>query len=326
VLPEFCVGWTPLLALRLGREEMPMGRALRLALLLALALLFSATTALAQGVITQIKTPPLQDSDTFTIHISVHNTAPGGPGTPANPPWAGWAGAIMEMHLLDNTELDVDGFHATLPWRAVGPGGTVIPGPGPTSVLIANPLGPRSQNVQSAPASITFWHPEAQNSGIPIIGSVNQPLGTGFFHVKGSSPAGNSDVDATFRFWNIWHVLGGGPGSTLLRLNPSDRVWVHSNVPNITALHSAGQFASFFRFPPAPHPTPFDPNAHWLHISETVTFHLTGFDASAFYATKLNTATLGVEHVPEPASAALIGLGLLSLATSRTIRRRRLAA
>jgi hypothetical protein len=292
-----------------------MGRGLRLALVLALSLLFPASVALAQGVNTMIKTPPLMDSDTFTIHISIHNTAP-------NPPWAGWAGAIMQMHLLDNGELDVDAFHASLPWRAVGPGGTVFPGPGPVSVPIASPLGPRSMNVVSAPAQITFWHPAWSMSGIPIQPSVNQPLGTGFFHVKGSSPVGNSDVDATFRFWNIWHIFG-GPGSTLIRLDPSDRLWVASPFQNQQQLHTAG---SFYGFPPAPGPTPFDPNAHWLHITEPATFHLLGNEGSFFYATQLNTATLGVEHVPEPASAALIGLGLLSLAASRTVRRRRLAA
>ena len=299
-----------------------MGRSLSLLSLLALALLFVATTALAQGVVTEIKTPPLQDSDTFTIHISIHNTSPGGPGAPANPPWAGWAGAIMEMHLLDNTELDVDGFHAKLPWRATGPGGTAFPGPGPTSVLIASPLGPRSQNVQSAPATITFWHPAAPNSGIPIEGSQNLPLATGFFHVKGSSPAGNSDVDATFKFWNIWHIIDNPTGgSTFVRLEGSDLVWVTSNISNPQQFHTLD---SQFRFPPN-HPTPFDPNAHWLHLTQPVTFHLTGGDFSAFYATFLNTATLGVEHVPEPASAALVGLGLTALAVSRTLRRQRLA-
>jgi len=296
-----------------------MGHALRSALVLALALLFSTTTALAQGVSTMIKTPPLQNSDTFTIHISVHNTAP-------NPPWAGWAGAIMEMHLLDNSELDIDAIHAGLPMHVglasipgAPPGSTVIPASG----FLMSPFGPRSQQAQSVPRDLTFWHPAAPDSGIPIQPSVNQPLGTGYFHVKGSSPAGNSDVDATFRFWNIWHIIGGPqPGSTLLQLHASDRVWVTSNFNNAQQLHTTG---SFYRFPPAPHPSPFQPNAHWLHITDTVTFHLTGFDQSVFYATKLNTATLGVEHVPEPASAALIGLGLLSLAGSRTVRRRRLA-
>src|SRR5262245_66189422 len=91
----------------------------RSALVLGLTPLFPATAALAQGVSTMIKTPPLQQSDTFTIHISIHNTAP-------NPPWAGWAGAIMEMHLLDNTELDITAVHAGLPMRATGTMGSVL--------------------------------------------------------------------------------------------------------------------------------------------------------------------------------------------------------
>ncbi len=290
-----------------------MERLLSLLSLVGLALLFAATSALAQGVVTEIKTPPLQDSDTFTIHISIHNTAP-------NPPWAGWAGAIMSGHLLDNTELDVDAFHPVLPMRATGPGGT--PFVFPASSFVKSPLGPRSQNVVSVPFTVTFWHPEASMSGIPIQPSVNQPLGTGFFHVKGSSPAGNSDVDATFRFWNIWHVFGNTMGSTLIRLDPSDFVWVPSSFDNQGQLHTAG---SLYQFPPPPHPSPFNPNAHWLHISQPATFHVSEFGFSVFYATFLNTATLGVEHVPEPASAALIGLGLVAIAASRTVRRRRLA-
>ena len=103
-------------------------------------------------------------------------------------------------------------------------------------------------------------------------------------------------------------------------LDPSDRVWGPSNFTDPQQLHTAG---SVYRFP-TQNPTPFDPNAHWLHITQPVTFHLISNDASVFYATFLNTATLGVEHVPEPASAALIGLGLAALAASRTVRWRRL--
>lgn len=298
---------------------LPSGRVgCSLSMLLVLALLFATSEALAQGgagtpgggVITDIKSPLLQNSDTFVVPISIHNTAP-------NPPWAGWAGGIVTTHILDPSEIDSFTLHsATNTGHCAGGAcnaSVVLP---PSAVTGA----PGSQ-VASQPFTINWWHPNAQQSGIPLTPSVNQPLLTLGIHVGNSDPSNNSDVDATFQFWNIWHIREGLQGSTLVQLHPSDRVWVTSNFNDPQQLHTAG---SFYRFP-TQHPTPFQQNAHWLHITQSAVFHLTGFDASAFYATKLNTATLGIEHVPEPASGALMALGLTAIAASRTMRRQRLA-
>ena len=142
-------------------------------------------------------------------------------------------------------------------------------------------------NVASVPRDLTFWHPQASHLGHPDpCASQNQPLGTGFFHVKGSSPAGNSDVDATFKFWNIWHIIGGQPAE---HADPAPSVG-----PRLGDLELPGSNSS--SIPPVPsicsRPSArcrSTPNAHWLHITETAMFHLSGNDGSVFYATKLNT-------------------------------------
>ena len=119
---------------------------LSLSLLLGLALLLTAPGALAQGgggtpggVITEIKSPPLQNSDEFALPISIHNTVSIGSE------FFGWAGAIMQMHLLDNSELDADAFHAIMPTRYTPPGGIVALPTVPPSGVIASPLGVRSR-------------------------------------------------------------------------------------------------------------------------------------------------------------------------------------
>lgn len=273
-------------------------------------LLGAATTAWAQGVVTNVVTPPLQTSDVITLPIDIHNGAP-------NPPWAGWAGGRMKMHLMPTGEIDV----LSLTPVAGGPGsrGPAPPFPGtPTGPPIISPFGPASNNVASVPLFFTALHPNAQNSGIPITPSVNQPLFDLTLHVKNSNPSGNGNVDATFMFWNIWH-LRETPGSTLVTLEPSDLILVHSNIQDQMQLHVPGQ--SFYQFPTNP-ATPHDPNAHWLHIYEPAVFHLFGIP-SQFYATFLNTATLSVEHVPEPATAALLCAGVASAVTGVWFRRRR---
>ena len=52
-------------------------------------------------------------------------------------------------------------------------------------------------------------------------------------------------------------------GSTLIQLHTSDRIWVTSNFQDQS---SSTPPVRFYRFPPQ-HPVPFQPNAHWLHIT-----------------------------------------------------------
>jgi hypothetical protein len=237
------------------------------------------------------KTPPLQDTDVIQIPIDIHPTAP-------NPLWAGWAGALMDVHILDATELDIFGIR------------------NPTGITYPDPFGPASANTQSVVKTFTFWHPNGLASGIPLTPSVNQPIFTITVHAKNTSPIyQNSDVDIDLSFWNIWHV-GSGPGSTPVPLPASALVWVTSNVDT---LHTVG---SEYQFPLEP-AQPGDPNAHWLHLVNTITVHLAGGPGSTFYATKLNNATIGIEHVPEPATGLLVGFGLAAVALSRRFAARR---
>jgi hypothetical protein len=269
---------------------------------IALGIALVAPAALAQ--IQVIKTPPLAESESIQLSVGTH--------IPFAPPWAGYAGAIVKAHLLDNQELDVTSFHPLLPVRT--PGGTL-----PASVPVPNPFGPPSANAQSVPISVTYWNPNAQNSGIPVWTSQFIPLATLALHAKNTTPANNSDVDATFMFWNIWHIVAGTQfASQFLRLNPSDRIWVTSNINSVGQIHNALSGFDLNK------PTPFSPTAHWLHILDTVTFHLTGGPGSTFYATFVGTVGLGIEHVPEPASGLLVAGGLLALALGGRARQRRL--
>lgn len=281
---------------------------MRRVLCLAVAVLgLSGTIVFAQGVVTDIKTPPLQNSDTFNLKLDIHPAAD-------SPPYAGWAGARMKMHVLDADEMDVD---AIVPVAGSSTGG-------PTGPPYIEPFGPRSENRASEPRFFTAWHPLAQESGINVQQSVNQPVFDVEVHVKGSDPSGNSDVDATFMFWNIWHLRPGNWDSLVITLEPSDYIWVSSQIDDINQLHTVD---SNFVFPQEP-ATINNPNAKWIHVLDTARFHLTGptVPGSQFWATFLNTATLGIEHVPEPASGVLLAGGMAFGFVGLWLRRRRRAA
>jgi hypothetical protein len=272
--------------------------------LIALAVALIAPAALAQFPV--IKTDPLATSDSVQLGVSTH--------IPFAPRWAGYAGAIVKAHLLDNQELDVTGFHPLLPVRT--PSGRL-----PASTFISNPFGAPSANLQSVPIQVTYWQLNARQSGINVVPSQLIRLATLTIHAKNTTPANNSDVDATFMLWNIWHLRFFNTISQIVPLERSDQLWVSSNV-TLDQLHvTTPAFFSAYRFPPL-RPTPFDPNAHWLHLSETLPFHLTGA-GSAFYATFVGTIGLGIEHVPEPASGLLVAGGVLALALGSHARRRR---
>ena len=290
---------------------------LRGAAALAVLLVMSATVLFAQGVITDIKTRPMLNSETTIIPIAIHNTV-------SNPSGGiiGWVGALMKVHILDATELNVDRFHSIHPSTIHFNGTFVGNNPGGT---VSNRIGPFAASTtfsfagfpQSSPLTFSLITPNWRQSGQNVTASVNKFLGTMTVHAKGSS-GDNSDVDATFMFWNIWHVRP-GTSSGNVTLKVSDRVLAPSSITNQGQLHF-GPFSTHVFAGNAL--DPLDPANHWLHITTTAPFHLS--TASVIFATFLNTATLGIEHVPEPATWALMVLGLVALAVGLRMRRKRL--
>jgi hypothetical protein len=270
--------------------------------------LFFAHGALAQSGGNVIKTPPLRESETLPIRIDIHQTA-------ANPPYAGWAGGIVKTHILDASELDLDGIHPLLPARrltATGPLSFAA------SVPILSPFGARSQNLQSVPLLLTFIVPDL--SGIDVQPSALIPLFDLGLHAKGTDVGQNSDADVSFMFWNVWHTRP-GPGSTLVRLDPSDLLWVASNIQDVGQLHTVLSNNAFPAVPLALE----NANGHWLHIDQPMTFHLFGGQGSQYYAKLVGTSFLGVEHAPEPITGLLVGIGLAALGSGGYLRHRRLA-
>ena len=269
-----------------------------LAVIAVLAGLGLAPTALAQ--VTTIKTSPGQNSDTFQIPVDIHVGS--GPDVFVGDP-LGWAGGILIMHILDATELDLDFLDA-----APGFEGNRLGPPNSLFNTLANPFGPRSSNVQSSALSVNIFLPPTAGatSGISIPSSVSTQIARMIVHVKGSSPTGNSDVDLTAQLWNIWHA-----GTATLQLAASDRLWVTGGQTMITGLPVSvpGGLANS--------------TGYWLHNPITQTLMVA---PSVYLATLAGTVAIGIEHVPEPATGALLGLGVASFAASRALRRRRIRA
>ena len=277
-----------------------------IAVVAAITMLAASTTLLAQGVTQNVKTPPLAASNTFFLPVDIH------PGPGMQPPWAGWAGARMSVHILDASEMDIISITPVAAGPLTrGPTGAGIP-TGPT---IVDPFGPASGNLQSVVQFYTAWGPVPPLSGINVTPSVNLPIFDVPVHVKNSTGQ-NSDVDATFGIWNIWHIRD-NPGSTIVQLSQSDYILVRSSINDIQQLHTPG---SQFVFPT----NPANPETgHWLHILDPVPFHLVGSPGSQYYATFLNAATLGIDHIPEPTSVVLLGAGTLCMVVGSVFRRRR---
>lgn len=232
-----------------------------------------------------IKTPPLKDSDVFPLPIEYHV----GRDIP------NFAGLIVQMHVLDAAEVDVD---------------MIIPSD-PGIPPITYPFGPRSQNVQSVPMKFTAWLPPdiIQQSGINLVESERIPLFDVQLHAKNTDPINNSDTDIVVNVWNIRHI-GPGAGSTIIGLQPSDFVYGNPGTNPIQMSH----------FPTDP---PYPGQGIWYHLTETKTFHLLPGLGSAFYATLATTVGIGIEHVPEPASITLILCGAVAARSSWRSRRRR---
>jgi hypothetical protein len=161
---------------------------------------------------------------------------------------------------------------------------------------------------------VTLWNSAAINSGIfngPS--SVPFPVGLITFHATGTTLGQNSDTDITFNAqlgfggagfspFNIFHLTSFQSGSYILY--PSLLIYV----------------------PLTPGGGPGEPGqvvepgfGTWIHLQDTRTVFL---PASIFFGTTAfisGQGGIGIEHVPEPASAAMIvgGLGLIAAAVRR---------
>jgi hypothetical protein len=305
---------------------------------IALAAWMVAATAYSQtGAIVEIKTPPLRDSDIFTLDISRHFDPERPPGEPPPElPGAGWAGARVKIHVQDPTEVDVDAIVPAPGYAIRWPGsptpGTGLP-PGIYTGPIPDPFGPRSNNVGSVPLIVTLIHPLANQSGINPPASFVDPLLNLVLHAKNTDVRGNSDIDVTVMFEDIWHTRDQTvPGSTNIHFPNSVRFWSFSNLSEDPAswqpFHITDpNFFSLYRIPEGP---PIEnPDGHWVHIPDSLVFHnFPGFvPGSNFFAYMAATVLgIGIEHVPEPVSIGLLGMGVVSASMGLFSRRRRCAS
>jgi hypothetical protein len=287
----------------------------------ALAAWMVAATAFGQGTAPiPIKTPPLRSSDIYTLPISRHFDPLRPPGEPPPElPDAGWAGVRVKIHVLDPTEVDVDSIIAAPGYLIRYPGSpSPLPGlPPGLYPAVPDPFGPRSNNVGSVPLIMTLIHPLANQSGINPPASHLENLFNLVVHAKNTNAGGNSDIDVTFMFEDIWHTRTRTvPGSTQVHFPNSVRKWSFSNVTDDPLsweqFHiTQPPFNSMYAMPEGP---PIeDPNGHWAHIPGSHFFHnFPGVvPGSNFFAYMAATVLgLGIEHVPEPVSIVLVGLGV----------------
>jgi hypothetical protein len=248
----------------------------------------------------------LHTSDVVSLPLEHHQVIPA-------VPWAGWAGYKFTVHVLDNTEVDVDAVR-TYPFDSFSH--QQVPGP-----IYHDPFGPRSHNVESQPREWMLLHPLHQQSGVTLNSSAVYPVADIEMHLKGTdNPAQNSDTDVVVQLWNIWHYRHGYT-SQIVPLAPSDRIWVGSSINDIEQLHVINSQYGFIGTPVIPPISSTDPTGHWLHVNHPLEFHFYG---SQFYATLADTITIGIEHIPEPASIALAGFGgICALMAARAHHQRR---
>jgi hypothetical protein len=278
-----------------------------LVLFLVAITLCMADRALAQGVpgdrVENIKIGPfiagqrLRSSDVVQLPLGPQHYLPD-PTLPPHWPGAGWAGYKFTVHVLDNTEVDVDAV-GPYPFDASG-GQEQFHGELPQT----DPFGPRSNNDVSHPREWVRFHPLGYQSGI-------QPTSHQYrvadlkLHIKGTNnPAGNSDTDVQVKLWNIWHVR---QSSHIAYLKNSDRIYVGPVPPPPSQTIASGN------------------NPFWQHILEPnpVPIH---FFQSQFYATLAKTFNIGIDHIPEPATGLLIGLGTICAVMGARSRCKRRAA
>lgn len=197
--------------------------------------------------------------------------------------YSNWAGVVIDINIDPN------------PKEAQFVGALGAPGFFPT--LYGMPTGSGSAAV------VTFWHSQWQQSGISN-GPASSPFPVGdfLFHATHTDPIYNSDIDITFSAWNIWHVTA-LQSSTSFAVPTSIWLYVPIGAP-------AGAWGQYPVYPG---------EGVWAHVTESFTAHVM---ASALWATNAfisGQGGVGVEHLPEPASAVILmgGLGSLWMARRR---------
>jgi hypothetical protein len=158
-------------------------------------------------------------------------------------------------------------------------------------------------------------HPQHEQSGIDVFGSDFYRVADLTIHVKGTNnPLQNSDTDLVVQYWNIWHFRQGWTSQATVTFGASDRLWVPAGAYTIVQTDGGAWVAPLG-------PSLSSPDGQWDHYLTSYRFHLF---ASQYYATLAGTITIGIDHIPEPASLALVGLGVgCALMGVRSRRQRR---
>ncbi len=150
---------------------------------------------------------------------------------------------------------------------------------------------PGSQSDWQVVFPLAVWVPGAAASGINVNSSSMYPLFNLDFHAKNTTIANNGDIDITASVWQILHIVE----SASYNIAASD--YFYKTVNGIDWAYP-GQ-------------------GRWFHNPADGT---TFIPASAFVATNNwinNVAGVGIEHVPEPAAAACMLLGVGGLIYAR---------
>ncbi len=279
------------------------------------------------GVISDIKTKPLAESDTIIIPINIHN----------DENISNWAGYKLKVHVLDGNE------------SSLGPDNTVdftldsnfVPDGNFSFVPADHP-----QSIAGQSKNVTKWwfDPGAPSSGKNLPSSQNVPIAKIELHAKNTDPANNSDVDVTVMAWNIIHLQGGvetnygasevsvwapstwNPGTNHVSTgNPNPNIPQASSFTNITLTGGTTipyhlQTSDLILPTPPTGPNP-DPNWQWKHVP--FTWHAIPGTGSNFLAILAGTALIGIEHVPEPASGLALAGGIGCLLVGALVRRKR---
>lgn len=271
------------------------------------------------AIFNEYKTEAMGASDVRVVTFSIHLNGV--------QPRASWAGARFNIH-WDGTEVDIDAIGTAtpspiewVPWPTFAAlprlNGQKV---SQTAYLNNTWLPARSQGTQSMNASWTAWDPQAINSGrstgLPV--STRVPIFWAVIHVKNSQISNNSDFDITVTGQNLYHISAGSSSAVLDASN-----WVYvpgdstespffndpTHGPSVRVRNARGE---------ALNPDLGLGAGEWVHLDQSM--HAVE-EASGFIATQFQIGTrIGIEHVPEPVTAALLLAGAGSLFVARRRR------